>query len=245
MQVVICEGCKKQTLYDDIAPIVICDSCKLEAPLKERGHCMTCSEVDGWDDSKEYHKSCLTKIGTDAYCVVHAKQAQSLLEAARIVDKYAKGFWRELGFKLYKLAGENENRKFGASMPGLTLDIELKPVNKNGGYDNNSGEEIIALEYWVQGIKRVGVSKFRTSIHDHFVALDKVLAAILRSLRSKKAVLSAERNAWYEDWSKSDKTNNTKSINNLNDTMALVRQKLFETRKKRSHNGRHSRNKSV
>lgn len=210
MRVYICGTCQTQHDYGNITATTLCDECKQPIDSWQQFTCEMCN-ADNQDEDPEYHRTCLIVIAKERYCKAHAVTKQKRIEAAAIIEKYAKKFWGELGGKIIRFDKlEDGTREFKVSFAGLELKVNMTVAGK-GGVElddaiNEAEEEITALIYTVSGIKKRGKKATYTArIHSHNDALVAVGSAIIRSIRSKKSVMSSEKSLIWEDATRSEK----------------------------------------
>lgn len=228
MEVAVCSSCSKQQELGTQQILEICDACKL--PISgNKMRCEMCEEATGFDEKEAYHTLCTVKVDGDRFCPTHATKKRELINAAKTIKAYVEKFWRELGGKVSKIDSDGE---FEVLLPGLRLKVHMIYLNKIGSQvDLESGSEIAALEYQVKGIKSYGLVYYEMNIHNHTKALLDVACALIRSLRSKKAIIAGLRKKYYKYWDQSGKVANTQELKAITETATSLRDKVKGWRK--------------
>lgn len=174
----------------------------------------------------------MEKVEGHFFCKTHAELRKKRIEAAIIIEKYAKQFWGELGGKIadWKGSAEEKRRKFKVSFPALSLQVTMTPISKQGVHGHDI-QEVASLQYEIYGIKKYGSKTLVAGIHSHQGALEELAEALLRSLRSKKAALVFAKRISYSSWPRWEKIEHNKTTKAIISMTKIIKTKLRKLRK--------------
>ena len=160
--------------------MIICDLCAAQVASKNADECQTCQET------KQYCKTCLknlkSKEGTAKYCPPHWDSAKNALSTTKVLTRYVRQFWKELGVEPtvseYDDKWSDERNHFSADFYGLDLSIEYFPNHDESG-------NLVSINHVVEGL--VSDQKIYTvPIHNHENARAQVQQAIMTALKNKR-----------------------------------------------------------
>lgn len=239
MRAFICDGCKAQHDYENLSISTVCDKCK-QVMTTSVYRCVMCNGDDNnWGNTPDYHKTCLIKYNKEYYCDTHKIKRQKQEEAAKVIESYAINFWGELGGAISNFKRDEDNkryREFIVDFPSLRLEVQMVTAGKGSIAEadmddfDESEQEIVAINYGVFGIKKFGKSLFEAPIHNHDHTLEEVASAILRSLRSKKSVMTVEKkdSDFWKYATRSEKIEFNKKRKGIVEAAAFMKDKLTE-----------------
>lgn len=181
--------------------MIICDTCTAQM-ASESWECKTC------DDTKQYCKACLKKLqgedGVERYCATHWDTAKNIQANRKILSKYVRQFWKELGIPVHHSDYGPPTRVYGAFN-----DLELT-IEYSANHDENGN--LISINHVIDGL--VAAQKtYVVPIYNHEEAKTKIRHAIMVVLKSKK-------NAY--------KSAKSKKLNDINSIMAEYDSKIAD-----------------
>lgn len=168
--------------------MIACDICTAQLTSKTADECQTCQE------SKQYCKPCLknlkSKEGTAKYCPSHWDSAKNALSSTKILTRYVRQFWKELGIEPnvtddYDDKYYDERNHFSADFYGLRLLIEYFP-----NYDESGN--LVSINHSVEGLV-TDEKIFTVPVHNHENARVQVQQAIMSALKSKRVAYKSAK----------------------------------------------------
>ena len=186
--------------------MITCDLCTGQIVAKDlNNNCETCG------DTKQFCKACLkklsTKDGTEKFCPSHWEVAKTALNSTKLLTRYVRLFWKELGVEPAYVDDSytNERTYFSADFYGLDLSIRYTPNLDESG-------NLVSINHMVLGL--VNAEKIYTiPIHNHDEAKGQVKKAILTALKNKRVAFKSAK---------------SRKLNEVNSIVAEYDQKLAD-----------------
>jgi hypothetical protein len=126
-------------------------------------------------------KKLFSKEGVYKYCPPHWNAAKNALSTTKVLTRYVRQFWNELGVEPAHTDADkyyDERNHFYADLYGINLTIEYAPNFDEGG-------NLISINHIVAGL--VSDQKIYTiPIHNHEIAKKQVQQNIVTALKNKK-----------------------------------------------------------